>query len=427
MENTPLISIITVVFNGEKTLEKTINSVIQQTYTNIEYIIIDGASTDKTLDIINKYQNYISYWESAPDAGIYDAMNKGIRYAKGQWINFLNSGDFFSSPHVITNIFANKNYTDVDVIYGNSSSLDTQGTIKYNRADEPISNLNFHPIYRHGASFVKAQIHKENLFDLSQSYRLSFALDYLLIYTLYQSGKHFFYVDEDVQTYLTEGISNRPIDSIKYNFLITHNDKLSLKAKCLLQIKILKARFCKKRFFVKTLFYGYAFLVYVGNNIIAKIPVWWIRKRYYKFLRMQIGEGSEINMLQYIISPNHIRIGTYSHINQGCILDARSPILIGNNVSISHRVALMTGGHDFNHKNFAGVFKPIIIHDYVWIGVNATILQGVTIGEGAVVAAGAVVISDVPPYTVVGGVPARIITTRRTDLNYKCKFGVPFV
>lgn len=92
-QDKPLITVITVVFNGEKTIEATIKSVINQTYDNIEYIVIDGSSTDRTIDILKQYEDYIDYWISESDNGIYDAMNKGVSFAKGDWLYFLGSDD----------------------------------------------------------------------------------------------------------------------------------------------------------------------------------------------------------------------------------------------------------------------------------------------------------------------------------------------
>lgn len=91
----PLITVITVVLNGEGHLEETMQSVLNQTYPNVEYIIVDGGSTDGTLDIIRKYGDRIDYWVSEKDKGIYDAMNKGIKVALGSWINFMNGGTVF--------------------------------------------------------------------------------------------------------------------------------------------------------------------------------------------------------------------------------------------------------------------------------------------------------------------------------------------
>ena len=95
-----LISVITVCYNAENNLERTILSVLNQTYSNIEYIIIDGGSTDGTIDLIKKYADKITYWQSETDKGIYDAMNKGIQKATGEWINFMNAGDLFSSTTI---------------------------------------------------------------------------------------------------------------------------------------------------------------------------------------------------------------------------------------------------------------------------------------------------------------------------------------
>lgn len=104
MTNKPMITIITVVYNGARFLEKTIQSIIEQSYDNVEYIIIDGGSTDGTLEIINKYKDKIDILVSEKDNGIYDAMNKGLVLASGKWINFMNCGDYFFNTNVIEDI-----------------------------------------------------------------------------------------------------------------------------------------------------------------------------------------------------------------------------------------------------------------------------------------------------------------------------------
>ena len=168
------------------------------------------------------------------------------------------------------------------------------------------------------------------------------------------------------------------------------------------------------------------FAFYVCNYIVSNIPVWRIRKWYYQCLGLKIGSKSIFNMSQYFYNLNNIIIGNYVHINRGCFFDGRAGITIRNNVSVSHKVNFVTQSHDPNTKDFAGKAAPIIVEDYVWIGINATILQGVIIGKGAVVAAGAVVTKDVEPYTIVGGVPARKIGDRTHDLDYTPKWVVPF-
>ena len=111
------ISIITVCFNSEKTIQKTIESVLSQTYDNIEYIIIDGLSQDKTNKIINEYKENIDIYESEKDEGLYYAMNKGISLATGEIIGFINSDDFYSSNTVLKNIMDKFNNCDIDILY----------------------------------------------------------------------------------------------------------------------------------------------------------------------------------------------------------------------------------------------------------------------------------------------------------------------
>lgn len=113
------ISIVTVCYNCKSEIEQTILSVINQTYPNIEYLVIDGGSTDGTIEIINKYKRFISYFVSEKDRGIYDAMNKGVINSSGVWINFMNAGDTFFSNSVLENVFSRSvSYSNYTLIYG---------------------------------------------------------------------------------------------------------------------------------------------------------------------------------------------------------------------------------------------------------------------------------------------------------------------
>ncbi len=121
----PTVSIITVVYNGEKTLLRTIQSITNQTYQNIEYIIIDGFSNDSTLKIIEKNSTHIDKIISEPDQGLYDAMNKGLNVAKGDYVWFINSGDEIAHPEVLSRLFNNPPFGDV--YYGNTMIVGNNG------------------------------------------------------------------------------------------------------------------------------------------------------------------------------------------------------------------------------------------------------------------------------------------------------------
>ncbi|ROT05017.1 glycosyltransferase, partial [Muribaculaceae bacterium Isolate-104 (HZI)] len=111
------ISVVTVCYNAADSIEQTMLSVLNQSYPYIEYIVIDGGSTDGTVDIIKKYADRLAYWVSEPDKGIYDAMNKGIAAATGSYINFMNSGDSFYDNRVVEAIFKD-GCDSADIIYG---------------------------------------------------------------------------------------------------------------------------------------------------------------------------------------------------------------------------------------------------------------------------------------------------------------------
>lgn len=178
--NNPLISVVTVAYNAVATIERTILSVINQTYPNIEYIIIDGGSTDGTVDIIKKYKDKIAYWVSEPDKGIYDAMNKGISVATGEWINFMNAGDCFYNNDVVKNILIERISLKTHVIYGDNIRLYNSGKKEYHHAYS-INVINRKIVGCHQSIFVSLLNKKDVYFNTD--YKL--CADYNQIYGLY--------------------------------------------------------------------------------------------------------------------------------------------------------------------------------------------------------------------------------------------------
>lgn len=164
--------------------------------------------------------------------------------------------------------------------------------------------------------------------------------------------------------------------------------------------------------------YIYYAIVLFRNVLLNKIPSRHFRKMTDKILGAQIGQKSFLFRRVEVLFPKGLNIGKNVTVGWFSLLDARGGILIGNNVIIASYVKLITGSHDINSPIFEAVFSSIVIEDYVWICTGATICQGVRIGKGAVVASGAVVTRDVKPYTVVGGIPARIIAERDRVQTY---------
>lgn len=139
----PKVSIITIVYNGAETLSKTIQSIACQTYANIEYIIVDGNSTDGTQEIIKKHHAHISNWISEPDNGLYDAMNKGIHIATGDYLWFINSGDEIYAPNTLQQLFDNDQVPYADVYYGDTVMIDMQGQVIGERRLQPPAQLSW--------------------------------------------------------------------------------------------------------------------------------------------------------------------------------------------------------------------------------------------------------------------------------------------
>jgi len=215
----PLITVITVVYSGAKYLEDTIKSVINQTYPNVEYIIIDGGSTDGTIDIIKKYEDYIDYWVSEPDKGIYDAMNKGIDLATGQWINFMNAGDRFFNYNTIFFIYQNVKSlnSNYDIVYGKVGIINEKGEIDaiygLNEKDS-LKKLKKYMSIPHQSTFYKLEFFKK-----TGKYDNDFKIagDYEILLRSYKNLQIKF-LDSILSLMLSNGVSQTQITKVFKEF-----------------------------------------------------------------------------------------------------------------------------------------------------------------------------------------------------------------
>lgn len=203
------VSIITVSLNSEKTIEQTIKSVLHQTYTNLEYIIIDGGSTDGTIDIIHKYADRIAYFVSEPDNGLYDAMNKGIEKATGELIGIINSDDWYELDAVETVVSLLVRNIKADVIHGGIRIYDNE---RFSSVYCPQTSELKLCMIPHPACFVtKKAYQKFGTYNL----KYKIAADYELLARIYSSKGNFVFCNEILANLRLGGVSDLQSESGK--------------------------------------------------------------------------------------------------------------------------------------------------------------------------------------------------------------------
>lgn len=196
------ISIITINYNNKEGLRRTIESVVRQTSNEFEYIIVDGGSNDGSVDIIKEYTKQISYWISEKDNGIYNAMNKGVRHAQGEYCFFLNSGDYFYNENVLTNIATP--FFKEDIIVGKVLGDNNQEISPHQN-----QTITFYQLYSgaipHQGAFIKTSLLKDNPYDES----LNICADWkFFIQTIIIKNCSFKYINDIISIYDTQGISS---------------------------------------------------------------------------------------------------------------------------------------------------------------------------------------------------------------------------
>lgn len=202
----PILSVITIVYNNVKDIERTILSVVGQTYQHIEYIIVDGLSNDGTLDVIHKYENGIARIISEKDEGIYDAMNKGLAVAKGDYVVFMNSGDEFFDNETVAAVFASAD--NADIYYGETEMIDDNGQSLGQRRHKAPKKFTWRS-FKYGMSVSHQAIYiKRSLTEpYDRQYQLSSDIDWIL--RIVRKAKTIVNVNRYVAKYLVGGISKK--------------------------------------------------------------------------------------------------------------------------------------------------------------------------------------------------------------------------
>lgn len=218
----PKISIITVVYNAEHLIEKTILSVINQSFTNIEFIVIDGNSSDNTINIIKKHNSKISKFISEKDNGIYDAMNKGLKLANAEYVLFLNAGDELYDPKTLESIFS-KN-ANADIYYGNTAIINKNGDILSDRRLKPPTNLSWKSLKFGMCVSHQSFIPKRLLCDFYNSqYKIAADIDWVI--NVLKQADSIVYTHDYISKFLEGGTSNKKRKSAlieRFSIMVKH-------------------------------------------------------------------------------------------------------------------------------------------------------------------------------------------------------------
>lgn len=439
------ISIITISYNSETTIEKTFKSVLAQTYRPLEYVLVDGASKDGTIPLIEKYLPIFENagievsFKSEPDKGISDAFNKGIERATGEIIGITNTDDTIL-PNMLD--FVSDNFpTSVDVFYGNILWDDKENHIQYVRkSSADLSDLKFKLKALHPAVYIRRSAYeKYGVYDTSYRY----CMDKELLARIQRMGGKFLYTDTTLVSVAAGGVSDKNIKGVilegkkiaiangvpfkeaevyfrksyvKLLFqrcikLIPGVRKMVSKKKGEGDAKIVIDNFAKKPYLYDL--YRWTgkvnFKTFIKWRFVSKYKIVYFKRRC-----EQYREKNKILFLFYrffyerCINKYGVDIGAKAYIGPGFIVRHVGSIAINSNVSIGKDVEILQGvtiGYERRGKRKG---NPTI-GNRVWIGANAVIVGNITVGNNVLIAPGAFVNFNVPDYSIVIGNPGRII------------------
>ena len=431
-EINPKISVVVAVRNAATTLRKTLLSLFAQSYANVEVILVDGASDDDTMTIVNEYQDQIDLVISEPDSGIADAWNKGVRNATGSWITFLNAGDLLSKSHfeaAMKEARKLKPSRENCVLFCDVLKFDAKNRVVVTLFGKAPTlsgirrgGIGFgHP----GSLSSKKSFEAIGLFNT----KLKIAIDTDWLLRLYQSGGTF--RKFNATSYMAEGgISDRKFaNAIDEYFRAAETHGVISHTRALvgrLILPVVRKALHITRLLGSTPARSIKHLSIASLNFVGDlIPFYQLRRFYFWVLGFKVEKNASVSIGLRFYKRGKVYIGENTIINRDCLLDNRGGIDIGRNVSISRGVHLFTAGHNIHSPFFEMISSGVKIHDYAVIFSDSIIMPGVTIGRGGVVYAGSVVTKDVPEGAIVAGNPAQIIGRRALEPNYNLYYPFP--
>jgi len=425
----PRISVIVATYNARDGITRTLRCLREQSFRDFEVVLMDGGSSDDTVARAAGFSDLPMSISSSPDKGIADAWNKGIARSGGEWITFLNAGDVLHPRHLEVAACATNNVPPRSVLYCDVYKFSESGRLLYKIVGTPPTARGIRRGaigFGHLGSLVNRFSFEElGCFDLER--RIAMDTDFLL--KCYRAGYAF--IKFPSCAYMVEGgVSERAFADAIREFLasaaalglVTRGETLWRAPVLAIARRFKRAgRVASRRVGRSVKHFAIAFL-----NLLEVI-LWpaWARRLFFRAMGFSIGKSASLGVGLTFYRTGNVRIGARSIVNRNCLLDNRSLIDIGKDVSISRNVQVYTGGHDPHSPFFEMTLAPVRIDDYAVVFARVTILPGVTIGRGAVIYPGAVVTRNVPSMAIVAGVPAKEIGRRAAEPAYELDYQFP--
>jgi len=423
------LSIVTINLNKREGLLRTLESLARQSERDFELVVVDGGSTDGSLEVCTKYEKLINRLVVEKDDGIYDAWNKGVRAATGDLIGLLNSGDEYH-PGVVATVARAARQLEPGgppAMFCGNTYIVENGTLLKMIGNTVRRNVLFGIGVSHPAMIAERRVYEA----VGAYQRISIAADSQFILRCIRAGVRF--VPMSYRVFMEAGgVSQRAATKAFSQYVDCLRDlKFCGSAAAL----ALKSAYGSYKFFGRRPILGLAryilanarHLAILLMNLLLKIVAGGPPRRWlFRLFGYSVHHSAFVSPATLFYSTGNLQIGAGSAINRGVTLDNRDAIQIGRGCSISHGAALITAGHDIDSPYFEYQSAPIRIEDHVVIFARAIVLPGTVLERGVVVLAGSVISGSTVPEGIYGGVPAKLIRQRASVPRHVLDYQRPF-